>query len=128
MAKAPYVDPLTGEFLGYSDNQFWKLYMKNFLNILREFKNKQLDVFIYILENTHPSTNTFTGTYRSISKACKVSLSTVTQVMCLLQKNGFIAKLQNGSYIVSPHILIKGNEQKRGMLLRDYHSATMGKD
>lgn len=121
------VDESTGEVKDYrrvySGKQFWKLHMKDFLKVLRAFESKQLNVLIYILENTKSSTNTFTGTFRSISKACKVSLSTVTQVMDLLQKSGFIVKLQNGNYIVSPNVLMKGDERKRGMLLQSYNAA-----
>ena len=128
MAVVWLVDKSTGEAEEYKrkyrGRSFWKLHMKDFIDVLRAFKNKQLNVLAYILEHTKASTNTFTGTYRGISKACNVSLATVTQVMSLLQKKGFMKKLQNGIYIISPDILMKGDEMKRGRLLCDYGLAT----
>ena len=34
--------------------------------------------------------------------------------------NGFIKKIQNGAYLVNPNILMKGNDNKRQMLLSYY--------
>lgn len=121
-------DDLTGETERYrriySGKSFWKLYMDEFLEILRAFDDKRLNILAYILKNTHPSTNRFSGTYRSISNACDVSLSTVTQVMKLLRDKKFIKKLQNGTYIISPNVLMKGDDRKMGRILREFLSCT----
>ena len=121
------IDESTGETetyrREYNKKSFWKLYINELLAVLRAFDDKRLDVFAYILGNTHPSSNRFTGTYRSISKACDVSLTTVTQVMKLLRDIKFIKKLQNGTYIVSPFVLMKGDDRKMGKLSVEYLNA-----
>nr|HEF1067544.1 replication/maintenance protein RepL [Campylobacter jejuni] len=80
----------------------------------------QLDVFIYIAENTNQSNNLFIGTYRSISEDVGVGLSTVTRIMKKLQESNFIKKKQNGVYLVNPNIMMKGNDTKRQILLSYY--------
>ena len=45
---------------------FWKLYLGDFLPVLGIVESKQVDILIYILENTQPSTNMFVGTYKTI--------------------------------------------------------------
>lgn len=40
-----------------------------------------------------------------------------------LRDTGFIAKVQNGVYIVSPDILIKGADGKRANVRKDYNEA-----
>lgn len=126
--KRTLVDQDTGEIVHvdqitkriYGTKQFWKVYLMDFLSILGIVDNKQLDVFIYIAENTNQSTNLFIGTYRTISKDVNVGLSTVTRIMKKLQENNFIKKKQNGVYLVNPNIMMKGNDNKRQMLLSYY--------
>lgn len=126
--KRTLVDKETGEHIHvdqitkrvYGTKQFWKVYLMDFLSILGIIDSKQLDVFVYIAENTNPSTNMFIGTYRSISNDANVALSTVTRIMKKLQENNFIMKKQNGVYLVNPNIMMKGNDHKRQMLLSYY--------
>lgn len=113
-----HVDQITKRI--YGTKQFWKVYLMDFLSILGIVDNKQLDVFIYIAENTNQSTNLFIGTYRTISEDVNVGLSTVTRIMKKLQENNFIKKKQNGVYLVNPNIMMKGNDNKRQMLLSYY--------
>ncbi|WP_410981540.1 replication/maintenance protein RepL, partial [Bacillus pacificus] len=82
--------------------------------------NKQLDIFIYIAENTNQSNNLFIGTYKQISKDVGVSEPTIAKLMKKLQANNFIKKKQNGVYIVNPNIMMKGNDTKRQILLSYY--------
>ena len=70
------IDKETGEIIEvdqitkkvYGQKNFWKLYLGDFLPVLGIVENKQVDILIYILENTHPSTNMFVGTYKTIQK------------------------------------------------------------
>lgn len=39
-----------------------------------------------------------------------------------LQANNFIKKIQNGAWLVNPNILMKGNDNKRQILLSYYES------
>lgn len=107
----------------YGSSHFYKLYKKDFVNVLEAFENKQMKVFAYILKKMKPSTNYFLGTYRSISKDCDVSLDTVRQVMTKLQERKFIQKVQNGVYFISPYILVQGNDSKKRMLEREFDEA-----
>lgn len=113
------VDQITKR--AYGSKSFWKVYLMDFLSILGIFDSKQLDVFIYILENTEQSNNTFIGTYNKIQKATGVSRPTVAKIMTKLQENKFIIKVQNGVWQVNPNIMLKGNDTKKQMLLSYYN-------
>lgn len=112
------VDQITKRALG--QKQFWKVYLIDFLQILGILDSKQVDVLIYILENTKSADNTYIGTYRKTADGAGVSLDTTTRVMKKLQTNGFIKKIQNGVYQVSPLIMMKGSEHKKSLLLNYY--------
>ena len=60
------VDQITKKV--YGQKNFWKLYLGDFLPVLGIVESKQVDILIYILENTQPSTNMFVGTYKTIQK------------------------------------------------------------
>lgn len=100
----------------FDGRHFWKLYMSEFLNVLDQLEGRQIKVLIHVLKHTRQTDNSFSGTYRSISRQCGLSLDTVRRAMLSLQKNGFLLKVQNGSYLVSPNILMKGDEHKRRRL------------
>lgn len=112
------VDQITKRALG--QKQFWKVYLMDFLAILGIIDSKQLDVLIFILENTTSANNIFLGTYRVIAEKTGISLDTVRRTMVKLQQKGFITKIQNGAYQVSPNIMMKGNEHKKQLLLNYY--------
>lgn len=112
------VDQITKRALG--QKQFWKIYLMDFLQILGVLDSKQIDILIYILEHTEAANNTFIGTYTKIQTEVGVSRPTVATVMRKLQEHGFIKKVQNGVWQVSPNIMIKGNEHKKSLLLNYY--------
>lgn len=112
------VDQITKRALG--QKQFWKIYLIDFLQVLGVLDSKQVDVLIFVLENTEASTNTYIGTYRKTAEGSGVALETVRKVMRKLQDNGFIKKVQNGVYQVSPLIMMKGSEHKKSLLLNYY--------
>jgi putative firmicute plasmid replication protein len=112
------VDQITKRALG--QKQFWKVYLIDFLQVLGVLDSKQVDVLIFILENTEASSNTYIGTYRKTAEGSGVALETVRKVMRKLQDNKFITKVQNGVYQVSPNIMMKGSEHKKSLLLNYY--------
>ena len=112
------VDQITKRALG--QKQFWKIYLMDFLQVLGVLDSKQVDILIYILENTESANNTFIGTYDKIQKSVGVSRGTVATVMTKLQENNFISKVQNGVWQVSPNIMMKGSEHKKSLLLNYY--------
>ena len=123
--KKELLDQETGEIIVvdqiskriYGQKNFWKMYLMDFMSVLGIIDSKQLDIFIYIAENTNPSTNTFIGTYKKISKDVNVSQPTISTIMKKLQANNFIKKIQNGVWFVNPNIIMKGNDHKRQILL-----------
>lgn len=125
-----YLDIETGEIIHvdqiakrvYGTKQFWKVYLMDFLGVLGIIDNKQLDIFIYIAENTNQANNMFIGTYTKIAKDVGVSAPTIAKLMKKLQANSFIKKVQNGVWLVNPNILMKGNDTKRQILLSYYQS------
>lgn len=128
--KRQLVDTETGEQIlvdqivkrVYGTKNFWKMYLMDFLMVLGIIDSKQVDVFIYIVENTMPSNNLFAGTYKKIAKDVGCSEPTVATIMKKLQNNNFIKKVQNGLWSINPNILMKGNDQKRQILLSYYES------
>lgn len=112
------VDQITKRSLG--QKQFWKMYLLDFLQILGVLESKQIDVLIYILENTNSSNNTYIGTYRKTAEGSRVALETARKVIKKLQDNNFLTKIQNGVYQVNPLIMMKGNEHKKQILLNYY--------
>ena len=125
-----FVDIETGEKVDvdqstkrvYGAKSFWKVYLMDFLMVLGIIDSKQLDILIYIVQNTSPSENLFIGTYKKISKECKVSEPTIAKVMKKLQANNFIKLQQNGVYRVNPNILMRGDDRKRQILLTYYNN------
>lgn len=123
-----YIDTETGEKIyaeqitkrAYGQKQFWKIYLMDFLHILGLADSKQIDVLIYILQNTEQANNTFVGTYKKIAKEANVSEPTIAKIMKKLQENHFIIKVQNGVWQVSPNIMMKGSEHKKSLLLNYY--------
>ena len=128
--KRELVDTQTGEVIWvdqitkrtYGTKNFWKCYLMDFLTVLGIIDSKQLDIFIYIVENTNQSNNTFIGTYTKIAKDVGVSRPTISAIMKKLQENNFIKKVQNGVWLVNPNILMKGNDTKRQILLSYYQN------
>lgn len=131
LGKKPkiYIDEETGEKIeaeqitkrAYGQKHFWKVYLADFLQILGLAESKQIDVLIYILENTEQANNTFVGTYKKIAKGAKASEPTIAKIMKKLQEKGFINKIQNGVWQVSPEIMMKGNENKKSIILNYYN-------
>ena len=124
------IDRETGELitveqvnkLVYGTKNFWKCYLMDFLSILGIIDNKQVDIFIYIVENTNQSNNLFLGTYKKISEDVGCSSATIARIMKKLQENNFIKKLQNGAWLVNPNILVRGDDTKRQILLSYYQT------
>lgn len=115
-----WVDQITKR--AYGSKNFWKIYLMDFLTVLGIIDSKQLDVFIYIVENTNQSTNQFIGTYDKIAKDANVSRPTIAKLMKKLQDNKFIKKVQNGVWLVNPNILMRGSDKKRQILLSYYQA------
>lgn len=115
-----FVDQITKRV--YGSKNFWKCYLMDFLTVLGIVDSRQLDIFIFIIENTNQSNNIFLGTYKHISQQTGCSSRTIAKIMKKLQENNFIRKIQNGAWLVNPNILMRGNDTKRQILLSYYES------
>ena len=128
--KRNLIDQDTGELIQvdqitkrvYGTKNFWKCYLMDFLMVLGVFDSKQVDIFIYIIENTNQSNNVFLGTYKKIAEDVDCSSATIAKIMKKLQENNFIKRLQSGAWLVNPNILMKGNDTKRQILLSYYEN------
>ena len=98
-----HVDQITK--MVYGSKNFWKCYLMDFLSVLGIMDSKQVDIFIYIVENTNQSNNVFLGTYDKIAKDVGVSRPTIAKIMKKLQENNFIKRMQAGAWLVNPNIL-----------------------
>lgn len=107
----------------YGRKHFWKLYLSDFLPLLGlVMDSQQLNVLLYVLENTKQSDNLFIGTFKKISEETKISLSTVYRIMKKLQNTEYkgapmIKMVQSGVYMISPDLLVKGNDKKKKSLM-----------
>ena len=105
------VDQITKRALG--QKQFWKIYLIDFLQILGVLDSKQVDVVIYILENTKAADNTYIGTYRKTADGAGVHLIQQLRLCENCRKITSSRKFKNGVYQISPLIMMKGSEHKK---------------
>lgn len=105
-----------------SSQNFWKIWLSDILTVLGIISNsKQLDVVLYVMGHIKQSDNTFVGSYDKIAKEIGVSKRTVITTMKKLLEVDFIRRVQNGYYQVNPKYILKGNENKRRMVI-DYYN------
>ena len=72
----------------------------DFLMVLGIIDSKQVDIFIYIVENTNQSNNTFMGTYKKIAADVGCSEPTIAKIMRKLRDNNFIKKMQKSTHFL----------------------------
>ena len=100
---------------------FVKVFMADFLVALGILNSKSVSVVCYILENVRYSDNTLIATKEQIAKGSGTSLRTVFNVLSKLQEVGFMKRQANGVYIINPNYVLKGNENKRRIII-DYYN------
>ena len=100
---------------------FVKVFMADFLVALGILNSKSVAVVCYILENVKYSDNTLIATKEQIAKGSGTSVRTVYNVLSQLQKVGFMKRKAQGVYVINPKYVIKGNENKRRMII-DYYN------
>ncbi len=100
---------------------FVKVFMADFLVALGILNSKSVSVVCYILENVRYSDNTLIATKEQIAKGSGTSLRTVFNVLSKLQEVGFMKRQANGVYMINPNYILKGNENKRRIII-DYYN------
>lgn len=111
-----------------TSQNFWKIWLSDILTVLGIISNsKQLDVVLYIMGHIKQSDNSFIGSYDKIAEGAKVSKRTVITTMKKLLETGFLKRVQNGVYTVNAKYIVKGNENKRRMII-DYQNTLPTQD
>ena len=100
---------------------FVKVFMADFLVALGILNSKSVAVVCYILQNIKYSDNTLIATKQQIADGSGTSVRTVYNVLPQLQKVGFMKRKTTGVYVINPKYVIKGNENKRRMII-DYYN------
>lgn len=109
-----------------SSQNFWKIWLSDILTIMGIISNsKQLDVVLYIMAHIKQSDNTFIGTYKEVAKKTGISEKTVATAFRTLLKNDFLRKIHSGVYQVNPKYIVKGNENKRRMIINYYNTLNL---
>lgn len=103
---------------------FVKVFMADFLVALGILNSKSVAIVCYILENLKYSDNTLIATKQQIAEGSGTSVRTVYNVLSQLQKVDFMKRKSNGVYVINPKFVIKGNENKRRMIIDYYKNDT----
>ncbi len=100
----------------------WRNYFSDYLNSIEIKDSKQIEIFLYIVENINLDTSLFIGTYKKISEDVKCSQTTIAKIMKKLQSSGFLRKLQNGVWFVDTNVFYecsqKTEEEKINSLVK----------
>ena len=92
----------------------WAKTLAEYMNINGTGVQKVLSYFLAERDNN----NIVVGTNRGIAKKIGVSSRTVNRTMVAMQEKGFLKKVQNGLWFVSPRMIRNGYNGKGVMLLR----------
>ena len=106
----------------FGRKNWWKVWLTDFLNILGIVDSKQLDVMIFILENTQQHDNLFIGTIQKISEQTHVSRPTCYKIVNKMLDANMMVRIQNGVYRVNPAILMRGSDEKQRAMLITYRN------
>jgi len=109
------IDKLTGEEIPLEilikevEKKNWE---KVYAGVLAEYIEAPGDssclVLAYLIKERNRD-NVVLGTHRSLAKDIGVGHATVTRILKVLQKKGFIKKIRNGQYMVSPKMIRYGS-------------------
>jgi hypothetical protein len=77
--------------------------------------NCRLLAYLIKIKTTY---NLVSGTEREIALASYVSEATVSRLFKLLISQGYLEKVRNGCYMLSPKLLVHGHKVQGAMLLR----------
>jgi len=118
------VDRVTGEeidvdiFVEKASKNYWeKAYARTIAEYIGVTGTGQNKVLAYLIK-AKDINNRIIGTVKAIAEKADVSDRTVAGVLKLLQERELVKKLQNGVYLLSPHVLRHGSKTRGAMLLR----------
>lgn len=93
-------------------------YTAAFFEILGKLGSKKIKVFSYLLDNKNGQ-NFLNTNLRKIAKGADTSLKTAQETVKILREAGLL-KVEGTLYMVSPHLMMKGNQLKEAYLMQKF--------
>jgi len=98
--------------------KFEIVYTAELLGILEKLGGKRIQVFSYLLDHKD-SNNCINTSQRELAKATKTSIQTVNSTIKTLSEYDLV-KRKGTVYMLSPNLMIKGNQIREAYLMRKY--------
>jgi hypothetical protein len=118
------IDRVTGEeidikiFIEKCSSDYWeKAYAKTLAEYIGITGSGYNKVLAFLLKEKNAE-NIIIGTVRGISEKLVISTATTTKLFGILRKKGFIKKVNNGCYMISPLLIRHGGQVRGAMMLR----------
>ena len=115
---------ITGEevpvqiFIEKASKEYWeRAYAKTLAEYINVSGSNPNKVLAYLIKNKNVD-NYILNTVRGIADELKISKTHVSDVFKVLKDKGFLKKMRNGCYFLSPEILRHGSKTRGAMLLR----------
>lgn len=93
-------------------------YTAELFGILEKLGNKKIQVLSYLLDHKDER-NQINMTYPQLMKATGTSRQTVASTLSILSNAGLISR-QNSVIMISPGLMVKGNQMREAYLMRRY--------
>lgn len=106
--------------------QFEVVYTSELFDVMRQMGNRKIELFAYLLDKKDGN-NCVNTSIRSLSKETGMSYLTVQKTLKILKDADLIS--QKGSvYMISPRLMLKGNQVREAYLMRKYVEMTDEKE
>lgn len=133
IGQESYINSNTGELVTMDvietdekdvDTNFYKLFMKDFLNAIDIISNQKMKVAFWIVDNLNKD-NQLLYSYRQIAEMTGIGYQTVATTVKALKDADFLR--ESGKFlIVNPDIVFKGTAARRANVLHRYKEASRG--
>lgn len=98
--------------------KFEIVYSAELFNIMRELGNKKIEVLAYLLDNKDAN-NQINASNTQLAERIGCSRTTIVEAMKVLAEAGLVRR-ENSVVMVSPSLMIKGNQIREAYLMRKY--------
>lgn len=133
IGQESYINSNTGELVTMDvietdekdvDTNFYKLFMKDFLNAIDIISNQKMKVAFWIVDNLNKD-NQLLYSYRQIAEMTGIGYQTVATTVKALKDADFLR--ESGKFlIINPDIVFKGTAARRANVLHRYKEASRG--
>lgn len=126
--KKHLVDPDTGESFPVvlsvenvnADQDFSKVWLKEFLNKFQDISNKKTKVALWIIDHLD-SQNRLLMTQQQVADKTGIGIGTVKRTFWALISNDFLRKIPGG-YQINPEIIFRGTRARRMAICQMYEN------